>query len=143
LLVFLLPGSLLRAPARTPWLRRLLSFLLRPAVGLTAWMLVTAAWHVPAAYDYALRHQTVHDLEHLSFIVAGLLVWMQIVDPARRRHLRPEQRLGFMLGLVGAGGLLAAVLGLAPVALYPAYAAEPARLFGLSPLQDQQLAAAM
>ena len=140
LLVFLLPSSLLRAPARAPWLRRLLSFLLRPAVGLTAWMLVIAGWHVPAAYDYALRHQTVHDLEHLSFIVAGLLVWMQIVDPARRRRLTLAQRLGYMLALSAAGSVLAALLILWSAQLYPAYAGAGVRLLGISPLRDQQLA---
>ena len=46
-----------------------------------------AAWHVPAAYDYTLTHQVVHDVEHLSFVVVGLLVWIQLVDPARRREL--------------------------------------------------------
>src|SRR5437762_12932434 len=103
-------------------------------------MLVIAGWHVPAAYDYTLRHQTVHDLEHLSFIVAGLLVWMQIIDPARRDRLRLSQRLGYMLALSTVGGVLAAVLAFSPTPLYPAYAGDGARLFGISPLRDQQLA---
>ena len=79
-----------------------------------------------------------HDLEHVSFVLAGLLVWMQIVDPARRRSARAAQRLGYMLVLVGAGTVLAAVLAFAPSPLYPAYA-HPTML-GLSPSGDQQLA---
>src|SRR5439155_3338015 len=94
LLFFLIPAAVLAPLARLHTLRRLLAFLLHPVTSLAVWMLVIAGWHVPVAYDYALRNQTVHDLEHLSFIVAGLFVWMQIVDPARRRHLSLTQRLG-------------------------------------------------
>ena len=140
LLFFLLPCSLLRPLSRLHWLRRLLAFLLRPLVSLAIWMLVIASWHVPAAYDYTLRHQSVHDLEHLSFILAGLLVWMQIIDPARRRQLGLAQRLGYMLVLSGAGGVLAGLLIFRPTPLYPAYAGGSARLLGISPLRDQQLA---
>jgi len=140
LVFFLVPCSLLRPLSRLHWLRRLLALLLRPLVSLASWMLGSAAWHVPAAYDYTLRHQTVHDLEHLSFILAGLLVWMQIIDPARRHQLRLSQRLGYMLVLSAAGGVLAAVLSFWPMPLYPAYAGGGARLLGISPLHDQQLA---
>jgi cytochrome c oxidase assembly factor CtaG len=140
LLFFLLPCPLLRSLARLPWLRGLLAFLLRPLVSFAVWIAVIAAWHVPAAYDYTLRHQTVHDLEHLSFILAGLLVWMQIIDPARRRRLRVSQRFGYMVALVVGGAVLAGVLIFSSGPLYPAYAAQGERLFGISPIHDQQWA---
>lgn len=140
LLFFFLPGCVLLPLARMGWLRRLLAFLLRPLVSLAAWMVVIAAWHVPAAYDYTLRNQTVHDLEHLSFILVGVLVWMQLVDPARRRRLGVSQRLGYMVALFFAGGVLAEVLVFSSTPLYPAYAGQQQRLLGISPLLDQQLA---
>jgi cytochrome c oxidase assembly factor CtaG len=140
LLFFLVSPVLLRPLSRRRSLRRLLAFLLRPDMSLAVWMLVIAGWHVPAAYDFALGHETVHDLEHLSFVLAGLLVWMQIVDPARREHLQGSQRLRYMLVLAGAGTVLAAVLGVAQSPLYPAYDRPGPGLFGLSPLRDQQLA---
>jgi len=84
LLFFLLPSPVLRRLAGLRRLRSTLAFLFRPRVSLFTWMLVIAAWHVPAAYDYTLAHQTVHDLEHVSFIAVGLLAWTQLVDPARR-----------------------------------------------------------
>jgi len=140
LLFFLLPCSVLRLLARLRWLRDALGFLLRPAVSFAAWIAVIAAWHVPAAYDYTLGHQTAHDLEHLSFILVGLLVWMQIVDPGRRRRLRLSQRVSYMLALCGAGAVLAGVLVFSSTPLYPAYAGGGPRLLGLSPRRDQQLA---
>ena len=50
----------------------------------------------------------------------------------------PSPDLGYMVVLVGAGTVLAAVLAFAPSPLYPAYA-HPTML-GLSPSGDQQLA---
>src|SRR5262249_33300113 len=67
LLFFLLPRPALRRVAHLGPVRRAFAVMLRPRVSLAAWMLVIAAWHVPAAYDYALTNETVHDLEHLSF----------------------------------------------------------------------------
>jgi cytochrome c oxidase assembly factor CtaG len=120
-------------------LRHAFACLQRPSVALGIWIAVIAAWHVPAAYDGALLHETVHDIEHLSFIAAGVLVWMVIVDPSRRGKLGASQRLAFMLMLSAAGAVLAWVLILAPVPLYPAYTGD-VRLFGISPVHDQQLA---
>jgi putative membrane protein len=140
LLFFFIPAAVLRAFGQIAPLRALLGFLLRPRVSLTAWVLVFAAWHVPAAYDLTLRSQPVHDLEHASFVLAGLLAWSQLVDPARRRALSLARRLAFAGALFGFGQLLSDVLLLAPHALYPAYAAQPDRLLGLTALKDQQLA---
>src|SRR5207248_1181151 len=79
------------------------------------------------------------DLEHVSFIVAGVLVWMQIVDPARRHRLGLGERFGYMLALTGAGAVLATMLVVSASSLYPAYASGVS-LFGLSTLHDQQIA---
>jgi len=131
LLAFVLPalaGRLLARVERLPvW------------ASIAVWAAAVGAWHVPAAYDYALTHQAVHDLEHASFVAAGFLVWTQLIDPARRRRLSTGQRLAFAGCLFALGQLLADVLFLSGP-LYPAYAAQPVRLLGLTPAADQQLA---
>ena len=137
LLFFLLPTPLLRRVARIRRLRRTLAFLLRPRVSLAAWVVVLAAWHVPAAYDFALAHEAVHDLEHASFIAVGLLAWTQLVDPARRNSLR--ERFGCMIAM-GTFALAVGTVLIATAPLYPAYAGQPTRLFALSATRDQQLA---
>jgi cytochrome c oxidase assembly factor CtaG len=131
LLAFVLPAFLGRVLARVEALPVWAS--------LAAWAIALYAWHVPAAYDYALSHQTVHDLEHASFVTAGFLVWTQLIDPARRRRLSTAQRLAFAGALFVLGQLLSDALFLAGP-LYPAYVAQPQRLFGLSPSADQQFA---
>jgi cytochrome c oxidase assembly factor CtaG len=140
LVLFLLPPLVLRPLGRSRGVRATLGLLFRPAVALAAWAVVIAAWHVPAVYDYALSHRTVHDLEHLSFVVVGVLVWTQLIDPARRGHLSPVQRLGYAGLLFALGMVLADVMIFSFHPLYPAYAHQQVRLWGVSPLRDQQLA---
>jgi putative membrane protein len=140
LLVFFLPSPVLARLARMRFLRAAAAFLLRPWTSFAVWAFALAAWHVPAAYDYTLAHGTVHDLEHATFLLGGLLVWSQLVDPARRRALTPSGRLGYMGLMLCVTGALATVLIAAPNALYPAYAEQAHRVFSLSPLADQWLA---
>jgi cytochrome c oxidase assembly factor CtaG len=137
LLFFLLPPALLRPAAA---LRPVLSVATRPLVALGLWATAIYAWHVPAAYDYAAGHPLVHDLEHLSFVVAGMLVWIQLVDPARHGRLRRPQRIFFALALVALMQPLADALLFSSSPAYARYADQPDRLFGLSPLTDQRLA---
>ena len=106
---------------------------------IAAWAAAIGAWHIPAAYDFALSHDAVHQLEHATFLTAGLLVWMQLVDPGRRRRLSTGQRLALAGCLFGLGQILSDTLFLTGP-LYPAYAEQPVRLLGLSPSADQQLA---
>jgi putative membrane protein len=140
LLFFLLPPLLLRPLARIGPLRTALGGLLHPAVAFAAWALAFGLWHVPVAYDFAIAHTTAHDLEHLSFILAGTLVWAQMIDPARRAALRRPERIGFAVALFAGGQALAYVLLFSFSPLYPAYADQPERLFGIGALADQRLA---
>jgi cytochrome c oxidase assembly factor CtaG len=130
LLFFLLPAPVVHSVARSAPLRRAARLLSRPWLALGAWALAYAAWHVPAAYDFAAAHETTHALEHVSFLLAGVLVWTQLIDPAGRRELSVVARLAFAGALFGAGQILSDVLLLAPGPLYSAYPS----------LKDQQLA---
>ena len=140
LLFFVVPEPLLRVLGRAAWPRRAAAWLLRPSVALLAWGAAYGGWHIPAAYDYAAHHQSVHDLEHASFVAAGLLVWSLLVDPARHGRLSRGKRLAILGAVFAIGTVISDVLIFSLHPLYPAYASEAHRVFGLSPLRDQQLA---
>lgn len=137
---FLLPAPVLRPLAHSRALRAALDFLLRPAVSFAVWAIALGAWHVPAAYDLALDHPVVHVLEHASLFLGGLLLWIQIVDPARRQRLTPGRRAAFAATALVAGMVLSEVL-LASGPLYPHYAGALDRPFGLTYRSDQDRAA--
>ncbi len=140
LIVFLLPRDLLVPLARIGWLRRLLRFLFRPGVSYAVWVAVLVSWHVPRFYEAALHQRYWHDLMHLSFIVGGLLVWTQIVDPSRHHRLNTNERLGYTALVLWTGQIMAYVILFDFRPLFSTYVDQPVRLLGLSPLTDQKLA---
>lgn len=140
LLFFLVPPFILAPLARVHAVRSSLGWLLRPVVALSLWAVVFGIWHVPLIYDATLRHQWLHDIEHASFVLAGLAVWTQIVDPARHNRLVIPGRIAIAVTVFAAGQILSYVLIFSLHALYPAYAEQRQRLFGWSPVLDQQLA---
>ena len=140
LVFFLLPPFILKPLASLRPLRAMLAFLLRPVVSFVVWVAAMFAWHVPAAYDAALAHPLVHDVEHAAFVLGGTLVWTQLIDPARHRRLTRGGKIGFALGLLALGHPVMDVLLFSPSAVYPAYADQQQRLLGVSTLTDQKLA---
>ena len=141
LAVFFLPRGLLVPLAHMRWLRRTLAFLLTPWVSFVTWLAVLVGWHLPVLYETALSNPVVHTLEHLSFVLAGLLVWSQIVDPTGHHRLSVGERAGYAALLFWTGQILAYVIAFSPEVLYDPYADQTERLLGLSALADQRLAA--
>lgn len=111
---------------------------------LVVWILHVGAmwmWHVPALYEAALRNELFHALEHLSFFLTALLFWALIV-PSRRPAMPYPARLGYVFVTALQSGGLGAILTFASTPLYSVHAAG-VRRWGLSALQDQQLAGAI
>jgi cytochrome c oxidase assembly factor CtaG len=114
--------------------------LAHPAFAVILYVGAIWAWHVPAAYDAALRHSFVHVLEHLTFLLAGSLYWWHLLSPIRARMrlggLGPIAYMGGTKLFVGALGM---GLAFAPATLYPYYAHQP-RVWGIAAGTDQALA---
>lgn len=134
-------SAVVRGP-RLAWLRSAARFLSLPVVAWVVFNGDLALWHVPALYDLTLRNAGVHYVEHLSFLVFGMLFWAQAFEsPPFHPRLGLFQRAGFLTAGAAAAWLLAVVLALSPSPLYGAYASIQPRPEGLSALTDQQLAA--
>ena len=133
--------------ARRRWaapIRRAGASLARP---IPAWIAFNAnllLWHWPRLYDLALRDEWVHDLEHVLFLATAVLFWAQVWDsPPLRARLSPFGRVAYVTAATVPSWLLAVILAMASTPLYPAYAGDAGRPWGISALTDQQLAAGM
>jgi len=97
-------------------------------------------WHVPAIYEFAQEHETIHIFEHLSFIGAALIGWWPVIGAGTSRIPKPAPpvRMLYLFLLAVPCTALAAILTYAKTPLYPFYVTAP-RLYGLSAVQDQHL----
>ncbi len=115
---------------------RPLRVLTHPLVGLPIWLVTYAFWHVPAVYDYALRHpESVLHVEHATYFLSGCLLWW----PVFHGRLPSGARAGYLFAAFLLASPIGLLLALVPRALYDFYADGPG-LWGLSPLTDQQIA---
>lgn len=124
-----LPRPLVRhlvAPVlRAPVVRGVGSVLANPLVGWTAMAVATWAWHVPAAFELALRSFGWHVVEHATFVGAGLCFWWPVVQPWPSRRRWPIGALVPYLLLADVQNTaLAALLTFADRPLYPSYALD-------------------
>ncbi len=117
-------------------------FLRRPAVTWALATVVVWGWHLPVLYTVAYEHDLVHALEHASFLLVSILVWSVAIEERSRHELGALGRALFLLANALQSGLLGALLLFAGGVLYPVHGAGPSA-WGLTPLQDQQLAGAL
>ncbi len=114
--------------------------LAHPAAAVVLYVVVIWAWHIPAAYDLAVRTPVVHIFEHVSFVLVGSLYWWHLLSPIRARlrldGMGPVIYMASTKLFVGALGM---GIAFAPAALYPYYV-HLARVWGISAIDDQAIA---
>src|SRR3954447_13793589 len=100
------------------------------------------AWHAPPLYAWALENTTVHRLQHFSFFATALLFWWVLLygrGPDRNTRVRDGIAIACLFVTVLHSGVLGALLTISPKLWIPDQVVLAAD-FGLSPLEDQQLA---
>lgn len=123
LLVFGLPASLGAQAARYA----------PPYVALPLWLANYFAWHLPPAYDAALRHpETLLHLEHACYLATGVLLWLPVAHGA----LSLGAKAAYLFAAFVLASPLGLLLALLPEAVYDFYDGH----WGLSALADQQIA---
>jgi putative membrane protein len=119
-------------------LRRAARSVLRPVPVWLVNVVVLWFWHLPGAYDLAVRNEGIHAVEHTSFLVTAFFFWWLLFRHTGRRMDRGAGIIYvFTAGL--ASSALGAILTFAGSAWYAVHAQTTAR-WGFTPEEDQQLA---
>ncbi len=125
---------------RLQTVERRAGFFGHPAFAVIAYVGGVYAWHVPAAYDLALRYEWIHACEHLTFSAVGTLYWWHVLSPIRsRRRLTGLGPLAYMISTKLFIGALGIALAFLPKVIYAFYAHKP-HYWGLTPVEDQSMA---
>jgi cytochrome c oxidase assembly factor CtaG len=117
---------------------RLIGVVTHPLVALPAWLATYGFWHVPAVYDYALRHDAVLHLEHATYLVAGAMLWWPVLQD-RPHDLSAGAKTVYLFAAFVLASPVGLLLALLPEPIYDFYVEAP-RLWGIGPLADQQIA---
>jgi cytochrome c oxidase assembly factor CtaG len=83
-----------------------------------------------------LLHPYLHDLEHASWMLTGLLVWTLLIDPGNHKRLTTGGRIALAAAMFAVGQALTDVLVFSFHPLYPFYRGA----YGFSASTDQKLA---
>ena len=115
------------------------------AFPVVAWVLFASVmWvsHFSPLFDAALEDPLLHDIEHAIYLASALLFWWPAValDPAPWRMSHPARALYVFLQMTQNTFLSVVILN-AQTVLYPHYETIQ-RVWGPTPLEDQQIAAA-
>jgi cytochrome c oxidase assembly factor CtaG len=136
LIVLGMTGPLMAPLLRNRWVGRL-RFLTHPVVAIVAWAVNFYIWHSPYLYQAALRHDVVHVLEHATFLIFGIAVWMALLGPLPKpAWFNNAARLVYIIVVRLVGTVLANILIFGGTVFYPYYRAGDAH-WHISPLADQ------
>jgi len=128
--------------ARVPFVRGVTE----PVPAQVAAAAVMIGWHLPALYDATLHSESLHVVEHLTFIAAGLVMYWPMLEATSaqaRWRLSPALKLVYMLAATLPQDGVALVLLFSRVPFYEFYVHVPRLVDSLTPIIDQTLAGAV
>jgi putative membrane protein len=126
---------------RMKWLRTLGHFLTKPIVAWLAMNLTFLAWHIPAAYDFALEHERWHEFEHICFLTTSILFWWPLIRPWPTTSRYPGWiMLPYLVLADIVNTALSAFLAFCDRPVYTYYLERPNH-FHIDPIADQRAGA--
>jgi len=124
-------------------MKRLGKALAHPIVCWLGATITLVAWHTPPVFMFGMRSGMWHGIEQASFLFTGLLFWWPVIQPWPALSKSPEwSMLLYLFFATLPCDILSGFLVFCDRVVYPAYFSS-SQPFGLSPLQDQQCAAAL
>jgi putative membrane protein len=119
------------------WISRGWSLLTTP---LSAWILHALAlwlWHAPGFFNAAVTNPTVHDWQHVTFLLTALIFWHALLR--RSSHTSRAMGIVYLFTTTIHTGVLGALLTFARTPLYASLDSGLDPWLALTPLEDQQL----
>ena len=119
--------------------KHIFNFIFNPVFCFVLFNIVFGLWHIPNVYDLSVSFDEFHALEHTMFIVAAILMWWPLVSPSLiKPSLHYSLKLIYLFLLSIAQIIVFGIITYAPENIYDHYQ-NSTYIFGLSPLEDQQL----
>ena len=135
------PEWLLRALIGEARGYRVVRFFARPVVAGVIFNLMVMILHIPGVVNASVTHAALHFSLHLFVVLTATLMWMPVVGPLPELQMGPGGKMIYLFLQSVVPTIPAAWLSFADGVVYKHYGLQPVRVWGMSPLDDQQLAA--
>jgi len=101
---------------------RVSKFLVHPAVAFVLYAVLIPVSHLTSWYNLTLEHESIHNAEHLAFLVVGYMFWRQVfgTDPNKYR-LHPALQFFYLFLAIPIDTFTGLSLAGATRELFPAY----------------------
>jgi len=133
------PGWMLRPFLANATIASIARTITRPTRCFIIFNVVISLWHLPPLYNTAMAYHPIHIVQHLTLMVASVLMWWPFLSPLPElpRLSYPGQMLYCFLMVIPMS-IVSIYIAMADHVLYPAYSVAP-RVWDITPLSDQQI----
>jgi putative membrane protein len=133
------PGWMLRPFLANAKIAAVARAITRPTRCFIIFNVVISLWHLPPLYNTAMTYHPIHIVQHLTLMVASVLMWWPFLSPLPElpRLSYPGQMLYCFLMVIPMS-IVSIYIAMADHVLYPAYSIAP-RVWDITPLSDQQI----
>ena len=115
-------------------------FLTRPLLAMAVFNAVLLLTHLPPTVDLALHIGAFHFAVHAVLVVTAMMMWWPVLSPLPALpRLSPPLQMGYLFLQSLLPAVMASFITFADRPVYEFYREAP-RLWGISPLTDQQIA---
>jgi putative membrane protein len=149
-LLFTLVAAPLLVAGTPSWLWRYLFYsprvlpamrvLTRPLVAFSTFNALLVLTHLPSVVDLALNVGAFHFAVHATLVLAAMLMWWPVLSPLEELpRMSPPHQMGYLFLQSLLPSVIASFITFADRPVYALYREAP-RLWGISPVDDQQIA---
>jgi putative membrane protein len=136
-----IPTWLFQALLVRKWVQPVAKIALNPLVAIFAFNMTLVIIHLPHVFDYQLRNEWFHFAIHVWSVTVALMMWWPIMTKVPGL---PQLSYPYQMAYLFVQSLIPAVIGsfitFSRSAVYDFYEEAP-RIWGIDPVDDQQLAA--
>jgi len=141
LILLATPEWLLRTLIGNGRAYRVVRFFARPVVAAVIFNIVVMVLHVPGVVNVTTTNGVLHFSLHLTVVLTAVLMWMPVVGPLPEAQMSYGGKMIYLFLQSVVPTIPAAWLSFADGVVYRHYGEQPVRVWGIDPLEDQQIAA--
>lgn len=135
------PEWLLRTLVGNGRTYRVVRFFSRPVIAAVIFNVMVMVLHIPGVVNASTSNGALHFSLHLLVVLTAVLMWMPVVGPFPELQMSYGGKMIYLFLQSVVPTIPAAWLTFADGVVYRHYGEQPVRVWGISPIDDQQIAA--